>query len=219
MKHLLTLLGCLLFAATSFGQVQEREATLSLGSQNAFVTEHDGADRKMVNKILENAVKEYGKVKRNKKAKEWNCMQCTVPGLSGPANVYFKIEEGKGMATSYLFIDDGTQFISSENNPEVAERISKNLTNVGFDVTRAVIGNELKDEEKNLKDRNKEQEKLEKKNKDLHNDIEKYKEKIAEAEKNIEKNLQEQEDKKMEIEKQNRTVEEVTTRLNNVGKG
>ncbi len=219
MKHLLTLMSCLFFAASGFGQVEERAADLSLGSQNAFIIEHDGADKKMVNKILENAVKEYGKVKRNKKAKEWNCLQCTVPGLSSPANVYFKIEEGKGMATSYLFVDDGTKFITSENAPDVAERIMKNLTNVGYDVTRAVISNELKDEENNLKDRNKEQEKLEKKNKELHEDIEKYKEKIAEAEKNIEKNLQDQEDKKMEIEKQNRVVEEVTNRLNSVGKG
>lgn len=219
MKHLFTLLIICMINFTATAQVSETNADLSLGSQNAFVMEHDGANKKMVNKILENAIKEYGKVKRNKKAKEWHCLQCDVPGISGPTNVYFKIDEGKGMTTSYVFFDDGTKFISSENAADAAKRIKQNLTSVKHDITRAVISEELEDEEDNLKDRNKEQEKLEKKNKDLHEDIEKYKEKIAEAEKNIEKNLQEQEDKKMEIEKQGKVVEEVTNRLNSVGKG
>ena len=218
MKQLLTLV-LLAFSCTFISaQVSETNAELSLGSQNAFYMEHEGADKKMVNKILENAIKQYGKVKRNKKAKEWNCLQCSVPGVSGPSNVYFKIEEGKGMTKSYVFFDDGTKFISSENNPELAGKLKEGLTYVKHDITRAVITNHLKDEEDNLKDRNKELEKLDKKNKDYHKDIEDYKKKISEAEKNIEKNLQDQEDKKIEIEKQSRVVEDVTTQLNNVGK-
>lgn len=221
MKNLILLVSALLVMTSVYSQdaVAESESELSLGNQPAFVMTHEGADKKMVNKILENAIKEFGKVKRNKKAKEWNCLQCSVPGISTPANVYFKIEEEKGQTTSYVFIDDGTKFVSSDNAPDVAATIKKKLMNVNYDVTRAVITKEMEGEEDNLKKRHKEQEKLEKKNKDLHNDIEKYKEKIAEAEKNIEKNLQEQEDKKMEIEKQIRVVEEVTTRLNGVGKG
>lgn len=218
MKQLISIMMFAFIAATALAQVSETSSALSLGNQNAFVIEHDGADRKMVNKILENAIKDYGKVKRNKKAKEWNCLQCDVPGISAPTNVYFKIEEGKGMTTSYVFYDDGTKFVSSDNSPEAADRIKQNLTLVMHDVTRAVISNELKDEEGVLKDKNKEQEKLEKKNKDLHEDIEKYKKKIQEAEAEIEKNLQAQEDKKMEIEKQGQVIDKVTERLNSVGK-
>jgi len=218
MKTLITLFSTVFLFTQLQAQISEDAVTLSLGEQNAFVVEHPGANKKMVTKIMEKALKEYGKVKRNKKAKEWNCLQCSVPGISGETNVYFKIREGKGMITSYVAYDDGTQFISSANSPEAADRISKQLTFVGYDVTRAVISNELKNEEKSLKDRNKEQEKLEKKNKDLHNDIADYEKKIKEAEAAIEKNLQEQEDKKMEIEKQINVVEEVTDRLNNVGK-
>ncbi len=218
MKNLIFTLSALFCMSTLFGQISERNAELSLGNHNAFVSVHEGANQKMVNKILENAIKEYGKVKRNKKAKEWNCLQCTVPGISGGTNVYFKIEEEKGQTSSYVFFDDGTKFISSENAPDIAASLKTKLSYIGHDITRAVIKEELKDEENNLKDRNKEQEKLEKKNKDLHKDIEEYKKKISEAEKDIERNLQEQEDKKMEIEKQSRVIEKVTTRLNNVGK-
>ena len=218
MKQVLLLLSILSLSLSINAQVSESSAPLSLGSQNAFVMEHEGADKKMVNKYLENAIKEYGKVKRNKKADEWNCLQCEVPGISGSTNIYFKIEEGKGMTRSYVFFDDGTKFLSSDNEPEISQRLKEGLTHVKHEVTRKVISNHLKDEEDNLKDRNKELEKLEKKNKELHEDIEKYKQKIAEAEKGIEKNLQDQEDKKIEIEKQNRVVQDVTTQLNNVGK-
>ncbi len=218
MKQVLLLLSILSLSLSINAQVTESSTSLSLGSQNAFVMEHEGADKKMVNKYLENAIKEYGKVKRNKKANEWNCLQCEVPGISGPANIYFKIEEGKGMTRSYVFFDDGTKFLSSDNEPEISQRLKEGLTHVKYEITRKVISNHLEDEEDNLKDRNKELGKLEKKNKELHEDIEKYKQKIAEAEKGIEQNLQDQEDKKMEIEKQNRVVEDVTTQLNNVGK-
>jgi len=218
MTKVILLVSTLLISLTGYSQVTEGEVELSLGNQNAFIMEHPGATKKMVNKILENAIKEFGKVKRNKKAKEWNCLQCSVPGISGATNVYFKIKEGKGETTSYVFFDDGTQFISSDNSADLAKSLKKKLTYVSHDVTRAVIAEELKGEEDALKDRNKELEKLEKKNKELHEDIEKYKQKIAEAEKAIEKNLHQQEDKKMEIEKQAKTVTKVTEKLNAVGK-
>ena len=219
MKLILTLsLSLLLMTGLLAQEVTEQSVQFSLGHQNAFTMEHPGADKKTVIKNLENALKEFGKVKRNKKAKEWNCLGCEVPGMSGPTNVYFKIQEGKNLTTSHVCFDDGTKVISSENNPEAANRLKQDLTYVGYDITRAVISKELDNEENNLKDRNKDQKKLEKKNADLHKEIEKYQEKIAEAEKNIEKNLQEQEDMKMTIEKQGQVVEEVTNRLNSVGK-
>ncbi len=218
MKILITLCTFLTVSLCLNAQVTERDYTLSLGSQNAFVLEHDNVNKKTVQKYLEKAVKEFGKVKRNKKADEWNCLQCDVPGLSGPANVYFKIDEGKSQTTSYVFIDDGTQFISSENNPDLAKSFSSRLQMVGYDIERHVISEELDNEEKTLKGRNKDLEKLEKKNKDLHEDIEKYKKKITEAEADIEKNLQEQEDKKIEIEQQKKVVEQVTNKYNEVGK-
>lgn len=218
MKNIILLISSILLLSPTYGQVTEGKGQISLGTHNAFVTEHVGASKKMVNKILENAIKDFGKVKRNKKAKEWNCLQCRVPGMAGLANIYFTIEEGKGQTTSYVYVDDGSQFINSENDESAAKSITTTLTNIGYDITRAVIANELDDEEDRLKDRNKEMTKLEKKNKDYHNDIEKYKKKIAEAEKNIEQNLIYQEDKKMEIEKQQKTVESVTAKLNAVGK-
>ena len=218
MRIILTLISTMLTMYLAAQEITERAYPLSLGEQNAFVIEHDKADKKQVEKVVQKAIKEYGKVKRNRKANEWSCLECTVPGLSGATNIYYKIEEGKGLTSSYLFFDDGTKFISSENAEAAAASIRKQLNYIKHDVTRVVITKEMEMEEDNLKDKNKDLEKLEKKNKELHEKIEEYRKKISEAEKNIEQNLQEQEDKKMEIEKQIKTVEEVVTRLNNVGK-
>ncbi len=215
MKIISTLV--LSIAMLSFCQAQEFftiKQQLSLGEQTAFGVDHPDAEKKMVEKTLEETFKQYGKVKRNRKAKEWVCQQCDIPGInSGPVDAYFKVEEKKGMTTSYVFIDDGTQFLS-----EPTDAIDKvnNLVYVG--VKKRVINKELDNEEKVLKNYDKDLNKLEKKNKELHDDIEEYKEKIKKAEKEIEQNLQNQEDKKIEIEQQKRKVEEITERLNKVGR-
>lgn len=211
---LLGLISCSLIA-----QVEEAACMVSLGKQPAFVIDHDGADKKTVNKIWEDAIKEYGKVKRNKKAEEWTCNQCLVPLVSAqPMDIYFKIEEGKNRTTTYTLFDDGQKFIDSNNAPKAAAMITEILQGMAYDVQREVIKEELEEEEDSLKDLEKDLSKLKDKNEDLHKDIEDYKEKIRKAEKEIENNLVEQADKVMEIEQQTRTVKKVTEELNNVGR-
>ena len=219
MKGLYTLLFAVI-SVSIFGQVEETKSLMSFGHQDSYMIEHDGADEKMVYKFLEDHYKKYGKVKRNKKAGEWLCESCQIGVISSsPMDVYFKVKEGKDQTTSYHFFDDGTQFLSGENNAEAEANIENFLMNVFYEVKRKVIRKELEEQEKVLKNFEKDLGKLEKKNKDLHEDIEDYKRKILEAEENIERNLEEQADKKMEIDKQTLNVSEITKRLNNVGKG
>ena len=219
MKGIYTLLFAI-FTVSLFGQVKETKHLMSFGHQDSYMIEHDGADEKMVYKFLEDHYKKYGKVKRNKKAGEWACEGCQIGVISSsPIDVYFKVKEGKDQTTSYHFFDDGVQFLTSENNAETHAAIESFLMNVFYEVKRMVIKEELEEEEKNLKDLEKEMGKLEKKNAGLHEDIADYKRKILEAEENIEKNLEEQADKKMEIQKQTQNVSEITKRLNSVGKG
>ncbi|MBT8232548.1 MAG: hypothetical protein HKO66_01830 [Saprospiraceae bacterium] len=216
MKNILLLL-LISFSVGINAQVSVKKMSLSLGEQNAFVMDHMDAEKRTVEKIMEEAFKEYGKVRYNRKAKEYNCMECNISQIStSPLSVYFKVVEGKGQVTTYTFFDDGTKFISDEDKG--ADAIEKFNMNVYYDVQRSVIGEALKDEEKQLKSFNKDLKKLVKKNEDLHEDIEKYKEKIAKAEKEIEKNLGEQSDKKMEISKQEDKIKKTTEKLNNVGR-
>ena len=180
--------------------------------------DYPGAEKKMVEDAVEDAIKEYGKVKRNKKAKEWYCQDCKISAISSaPLNVYYKIEEGQGQITSYLFFDNGQKFLEMADTDAKAgiERLSTEIFN---DVQRKIINKELENEEDNLNNFEKDLKKLGKKNEGFHKDIEGYKEKIAKAEKEIERNLQEQESKKLEIEKQKTLLESVKSKLNNVGR-
>lgn len=219
MKSFYTLVFSILICLSLDAQVFESNQDLSVGTQNAYAMDHPDAEKKMVEKALDEVIKEYGKVKRNRKAKEWNCSECNVPSISSsPISIYYKVEEGKGQVTSYLFFDDGSQFLTKSNSDKSAA-IEKINMDVFHNVKRKVINKDLENQEDNLKSFNKDLSKLEKKNNDLHNDIEEYKEKIRKAEKEIEQNLQSQEDKKIEIEQQKNKVSEVTEKLNNVGRG
>jgi len=217
MKYFLSLL-VMLFTLNIQAQVNEKSASLSLGDQNAYIMDHENADKKTVEKIVENAFKQYGKVKRNRKAKEWSCQSCEISMISTqPITVYYKVEEKKDMIRTYTFFDDGSKFLSSENDSKASEAIEKLNINIYYDVLRSVISEQLKNEEKNLKNFNKDLSKLSDKNEDLHKDIEKYRQKIKEAEKDIEENLLQQEEKKMQIAKQESLVSKVKDNLNNVG--
>ena len=218
MKTLHILFFTLIMVIGLNAQTFESKQELSVGLQNAYAMDHPGAEKKHVEKALDNAFKDYGKVKKNRKAKEWKCQDCKIPSVSSNSmSVYYKVEEGKGQTTSYLFFDDGGKFLSSDNSDkqEAIERLNTEIFN---DCQKMVIGVALKSEEDILKDREKEMKKLEKKNEDLHKDIEKNKENISKAEKEIEQNLQAQEDKKIEIEQQRKKVSSVTDKLNNVGR-
>lgn len=207
-------------AASSFAQVSERAKSMSLGANTAFSVTIDGADKKMTEKYWKKYLKEHGKVEHNKKAKEHYMEQVRIPAISGASlvNIFSKIEEGKDQSTLSLWIDNGSSFVSSDDTPKEAEGAEFFLRDFRIMLTKEVIMEELKDEEDKLKDLNKDLSKLEKKNKDLHKDIEKANEKIRKAEEGIENNLIEQDNKKAELEAQTEKVQEVTERLNSVGK-
>ena len=137
---------------------------------------------------------------------------------SSPIDLYAKFEEGKGMATAYVWIDLGGAFTSSREYQKQAEALKDFLQGYYYECRKVVVQNELKQEEKSLDKLEKELVRLKKQNDGYHMDIEKAKQKIAEAEKNIEQNIIDQANKTNEIEGQKKTVETVTTKLNSIGK-
>lgn len=222
MKNYGFLLVVLFFAFTA-GKTQnitERKVSMSLGSQNAFVADVEGADKKILEDVFKKTMKEYGKLQENKKAREFFMMATKINKINGsaPVDVYAKIEEGKGMATAYLWIDLGGAFAGSSEYQKQSEAIKNFMQDYYYECRRVVVQNELKAEEKNLDKLEKDLAKLKKQNDGYHQDIEKAKQKIAEAEKNIEQNIIDQANKNKEIEGQKKTVETVTTKLNSIGK-
>ncbi len=211
----------LLFTGTLLAQdAIERNISMSLGAQNSFFVEIPGADAKLAEKTFYEFVKEYGKMKENKKAREHFMMATKIPMINGasPVDMYAKFENGKGLATAYLWVDLGGAFINSSAYPKQTESIRQFMFDYFIAVRKKVVAEELKAEEKKFDNLNKDLKKLKDKNSDYHKEIEKAKQKIAEAEMNIEKNLVDQDNKSMEIDAQKAIVEQVIDKLNNLGK-
>lgn len=220
MKYYFTLfffLGLYSAQAQAQPQVQEVRYVMSLGEQNAFMMDHQDADGKMVADVIEKILKEYGKIKRNREAGEWYCEECTIHAISHESiQLYYKVEGRRNMSTSYLFFDDNTQFISSDNAPEKAAAVREIAMEIFYEVKRELLRIEIEDMEEMLKDFEKDLSKLVKKNSELHEDIEEYKDKIRKAEKDIEENLGAQQDRTMEIEKQKLQIKSTIEKLNKI---
>ena len=202
-------------------EVTEHEMSMSLGKQTTFSVDIDGADEDMVEDVWKKYIKDYGKSKRNKKAKEYYVVGARVPMIGGASDIdlYVKFEERVGHTTTNLWIDKGGSFVNSNEHPKEAQGAEDFLSEFYLEVKKKAISEEMKEQEKALKKMDKSLRKLEKKNTGYHNDIENAKEKIEKAEKNIEQNLKEQEDQRILIEQQKKVIEEIIERLNNLGKG
>jgi hypothetical protein len=223
MKPILTLMAVLFLGMTNGLLSQdavERKTSMSLGPQNAYYVEIPGASKKLAQKTFEEMIKEYGKIKENGKAKEYFMMATKIPVVNGssPVDLYAKFDEGKDMATVYVFVDLGGAFVNSSDHPSQSAALKQLLYDYFIAVRKKVVAEELKNEEKSLSGLEKDLRKLKDKNEGYHKDIEKAKQKILEAEKNIETNVVEQENKNKEIDTQKVVVEEVTQKLNSLGK-
>ena len=220
MKNILLVLAITLFTLPLMAQdIREVNKTISMGEQPAFVISHPNATVKMAEQAWEDHMKKNGKAKKNRKSKEYETMNAEINMISRTGlNVYFIAEEGADMTTSYIFFDNGAEFITSANNQKAADGIYEFLTPFVYEVEKLVVQAELENEEKSLKALGKDMEKLGKQNATYHTDIEKYKDKIRQAEMNIEKNLQAQDAKTGEIEAQEGVIKAVKKKLNAIGK-
>jgi len=220
MKFSILAIAFLFFSISLQAQVTEDIVRMSQGEHNAFIVTHDGADRKMVEKTWKSFMKEYGKVKHDKKSKEYYSVETDIPFISKSDNlqVFMKYEERRDQTTSYFFFYDGSGFVNPDDYPDESLQAEKFVQEYYFEVEKYVINEFLEEEEKKLKNLEKDLTKLEGKHSDYENDIEKFEKKILEAEEKIEKNLKEQDDKRYDIEKQRQQVEQIIDKLNAVGK-
>ena len=165
-------------------------------------------------------IKDYGKSKRNKKAREYYSVGARVPLITSSSNVdiYIRFDERVNLTTATMWVDLGESFVNSNEFPSEAKGAEEFLYNFYLAVKKKSIEEEMKKQEKMLGKLEKELRKLEKKNTGYHKDIEKAKEKIEKAEKDIEQNLRDQEDQRISIEQQKKVIAEIIERLNNLGR-
>ncbi len=226
MKFNTLLLICLFFSTQISAQaVFEEDMNMSLGTQNALYIDVEGADKKIAEKAIQDLLKEYGKVKKNRKAKEYYAEDITIPAIAGsqPIDVYVKVDEMNNQSRLYLWVYDGSSFISSVNHGDEIDGAESIMKDYFVKARRDAIKKEVDSEEDVLKDREKELKKLESKNESLHKDIAKWekeiedrKRKIEQAKVDIEENLVNQDDKAIEITEQKNVVRQTVEKMNNV---
>jgi hypothetical protein len=215
-----SLLFSLLLAQFAIAQMsKEQVTTMSLGQQNGFYITVDGANKSILEDAWKEYVKEYGKSKKNNKAKEMITEKAKVPFISsGDIILYARHEEGVGQGTTYLWVDNGKGFISSKSDASAANGAQTFLNDFWLIARKKAIGKEMELEEKKAKELAKELDKLKDKKKDNDQEIEKCKKKIIELEQENIANGKEQYKKTTEIDRQNSTINLVKDKLNNVGK-
>lgn len=221
MRNITFLFFALLISQLGLSQtINERKMSMSLGVQNAYIVDVPNATAKMMEESWNQKLSGSGKPKVNKKAKEAFLMDANLPNVtSGTVHIYAKFEENKGQGSAYFWLDTKKEFLSTEVNAEISEKFKFWLNEYSLDVLKKVYNEELKNEEKNLSNLDRDMKKLKDKNSDYHKDIEKAKQRIAQAEKDIEKNLQEQDAKQAEIEGQKIIVEKAKDKINSIGRG
>jgi len=162
-------------AITTAQDVVEKKQSMSLGSQNGFSVEIDGADDDTTEKVFRKMMKDYGKGKRNKKAKEYYSDAIKLPMVAGANEValYVKFDERVGLTTATAWVDTGDGFVNSDEYPKEAQGVEQLLGDIYVAVKRTSIEKELKNAEKEGNKLDKGLRKLEKKNKGYHNDIDK----------------------------------------------
>ena len=229
MKSKILLLIVALFATGTISAqaVFEEDKNMSHGNKNALYVDVEGADKKIAEKAIQELLKEYGKVKKNRKAKEFYAEEIIIPAIGGaqPLHVFTKIEELGDQSRLYMWVYDGDDFISSVNNEEAISGAESILQDYYVKARRGAIQKEVDLEEDNLKDREKEMTKLEKNNDNLHKDIAKWEKEIEERHKkieqaklDIEQNIVDQETKSDEIMAQKEVINMTIQKMNDVKK-
>ena len=217
MKFILNLLTFFLFASLSISaQVLEDQRQMVYGQQSALTLDIDGADSRYVDKEWREFMKDYGRLKKVKKADEYAIEGAQIVDIGGASrvNVYSRIEKtGQESAQLITWFDTGDSYVASDNNPEGYAGAVKLLQKFNDHIKVRKIEDELEESEKEMKKLDSNMSKLQRDNENYHKQIEKAKEQIMKNEKQIVKNIEDQELAQKELEAQAEMLDEVKARL------
>lgn len=209
MKTIFTLFIALI-SVSAFSQIKVEGKNVNVnGSHDGFVVTIPYGDKKMIEKELKAELKSW---KGNYKPKDFIFVDdCKLKEMGkNTFDVYAKVEDiADGGATVSIAIDLGGAFLSSGEHGEQYKIIEKKLYEFGVKAAKNVVAEDVKTEEKILKEKEKELEDLKKAKEDSEKDILDYQEKIKKAEEDIKKNETGQGDKEKEITVQKEKVQEV----------
>ena len=209
MKTLFTLLISVI-SISAFAQIKVEGKNVNVnGNHDGFYVTIPYGDKKMIEKELKDELKSW---KGSYKNKDFIFVDdCKLKEMGkNTFDVYAKVEDiADGGATVSLAIDLGGAFLNSGEHAAQFKIIEKRLYAFGVKAAKNVVEQDVKAEEKILKEREKELEDLKKAKEQSEKDIKDFQEKIRKAEEDIKKNETDQQDKEKEIATQKEKVQEV----------
>jgi len=209
MKNVFFLLFLMIFPAFLFAQITEEPHTMSLGVQNALVLDLPDTDSKLISQNWKTYLKEYGKVKYNRKAKEWYLMRTKISPIdaSDKIDIYMQSDDNQII----VYIDFGDEFLTKKH-PSYDNAVDF-LKAFELEVEIAKIQKELEEEEKSMKKLEKQQTILNRNEIRYNKTIENAKNKIVQYEEKLIKNKEEQIAIAQKIEEQKLAVDAVKKKL------
>lgn len=206
--------------AKGVSRVMEKSSTMSLGNNNAMVINIDGVNAKLVGKVWEDYMdKRYdAKVEWERKAKEWFIDNLNLSAIGGatPIDMHATAKENGDNVTFTLWVNLGTTFLNSTDNYDQFKEAEKLVDEFAQEVAKEKTRLDIEAQEKQLKQLEKELEKLVAANTRYHSDIEKAKEAIRKAEENIVQNEKDQENARQKIENQKQVVDGIKKKLDDM---
>jgi len=219
-----TLLFTLLFAFACFtGQAQSesytKEVSMSLGTLPAIVLDMSEINEKDAAAYWTAYMKDYSKLKKNRKAGELYAEGARVPLVrASKIDLFSKVENLESDSRLYVWIDLGGAFLTAEQDAETFKNAKKFVDDFAVYAEKEHVQSLLKTAEKDLKGFEKDLKGLGKDKESYEKNIEKAKEQITKMERNLEENAISQEAKVNEIADQTSLVKKIQERLAAVGK-
>ena len=211
--QILTLL--LTFSVLSFAQISETTRSMSLGNNNGCSLLLKKTDKKEVVKSWGKFMKDFkGKTKYDKKKDETITDDAEIKEMSSnTVDVYATFVDQGDDTEMFVWFDLGGAFLSSSTHPERYPFAEKMINDFAMTVSTAMIEEELKENEKMLKNMEGDLKDAKKDQKNHEDDIAKFEKKIEEAKEGIKKSIENQKNHTTEIETQKVKVEEIKKRL------
>lgn len=206
-------------AATSLtAQISERALGMSAGVQNALVLEVPSIDASLLSDTWATYMKDFyrAKPKWQRRDKEWLSDDADIAaiGRGNTVDVFAKTEAKGDGALLYVWMDLGGAYLNSREHPQRYAEAEKILLRFGLEAARAKLRVELDEEEKALKNLNRDLSKLQSDKDRSEREIERAKETIAKAELDIKQSLQEQEQMAQRIKDQEEAIKALQQRIN-----
>jgi hypothetical protein len=190
--------------------VKEYPINMSLGAKNGFEVVYDQIETKELTKLWEDFISAYGKVKKDRKTKEFLLEDLRMPGLNKGKSIdfYSRVDSySKTQASVVVWLHYGNDFLYSKNLESDYQDLVNLLLIFDRQVYAAIVDNVLEEQEKELKSLEKEALKIEKDTEKQEKDIQNAREKIAKAELQIGQNNKDLQDKFDQIKWQQEKIE------------